>query len=107
MRYPLIFLRSVLSFSGLTGAEVQYEATYDRGHKVGIETLYRPDGSKAWAWSRQPAGNSTWTGWWSNARKKAESTRRGVRCHGVARCWDGNGRLISEVDFEDGHPVSP
>jgi hypothetical protein len=87
--------------------QLQYEAVYDRGRKVGTEILYRPDGSKTWSWDHRPEGLSTWTQWWSSGRKRAESTWRGVRCHGTARCWNLAGRLTHQVEFVDGHPVSP
>jgi antitoxin component YwqK of YwqJK toxin-antitoxin module len=86
---------------------IRYEVVYDRGIKVGVETLYRPDGSEIWSWDHHPEHLSTWTMRWSSARRKSESTWRGVRCHGVARCWNSAGLLTSEVEFEDGRPVSP
>jgi hypothetical protein len=87
--------------------KLHYQVVYDRGRKIGMETLHRRDGSIVWTWNHEPAGLSTWTGWWSNGKKKFESTWRGVRCHGTARRWDQTGRLTSEVEFADGHPVSP
>jgi len=80
----------------------QYEVTYHLGRKVGIETYWAPDGTKRWQWNHQADGTSLWTQWWPNGQKKAESTWRNFMCHGIARCWDPDGKLISEKKFVNG-----
>jgi len=80
----------------------QYEAGYRLGRKVGTETYWTGDGKKKWQWEHQGDGSSVWTQWWSNGQKKAESAWRNSMCHGIARCWDPSGKLISEKKFVSG-----
>ncbi len=80
----------------------QYEATYALGRKVGTETFYRANGSKAWQWRHSADGASTWTQWWTDGQKKAESTWRNFHADGPAKTWDANGKLISSVNFQKG-----
>jgi hypothetical protein len=74
----------------------QYEATWNLGRKVGLETYWRPDGRREWQWRRAGDGTSVWTQWWENGRRKAESSWRGDRAEGPARLYDRRGRLQSE-----------
>ena len=85
--------------------QLHYQVAYDRGRKTGAETLFCPGGSKHWSWNHRKDGMSTWTQWWSNGVKKAESTWRQSRCHGIARCWTTSGKLLSRIEFQNGHPV--
>ncbi|HJN18718.1 MAG TPA: SUMF1/EgtB/PvdO family nonheme iron enzyme [Armatimonadota bacterium] len=76
----------------------QYRAEYRAGRKIGVETYWRVDGTKAWEWRHAKDGTSTWAQWWTNGRRKAESTWRDSRIEGPAWRWDRDGRLISERD---------
>jgi len=78
---------------------LRYEATYDRGEKVGAETLYRPDGFKVWQWKHRPDGSATWTQWWPTGAKKATSTWKGFHAVGPARTWDRQGRPALAKDL--------
>ncbi len=80
---------------------LRYEATYERGEKVGMETRYRTDGSKVWQWDHRPDGTSTWTQWWPNGTKKAASTWKDFHAVGPARTWDRAGRAVLEKQFPD------
>jgi hypothetical protein len=80
----------------------QYEATFELGRKLGSETFYRADGSKAWQWQHSADGISTWTQWWVGSRKKSQSTWRDFHADGPAKRWDVHGNLISSVDFQKG-----
>jgi len=42
------------------------------------------------------------TQYWDNGVKKSESTWRGYKAEGPAQRWDREGKLISEVQFENG-----
>jgi len=80
----------------------QYEATFALGRKVGMETIYRADGSKAWQWQHSVSGISTWTQWWTGGRKKSASTWRNFHADGPARRWAADGRLVSYENFREG-----
>ncbi len=80
----------------------QYEVTYRLGHKVGSETYQTEDGRTVWAWEHRPDGSSTWTQYWPNGQKKAESTWKNGRCEGTATRWDLSGKKISEREFRNG-----
>lgn len=82
----------------------QYEVVYSAGSKVGTEKLYAPDGRLIWS-REHKAGGSVWTHYWSNGRPKSESTWKGVFCHGQARQWDRNGKLVATFTFEQGELV--
>ncbi len=79
-----------------------YEANFHLGKKVGKETHWDRAGNKAWEWNHQPDGTAIWTQWWENGNKKSESSWRNSRCEGVARRWNFQGALISEVEFVEG-----
>jgi hypothetical protein len=57
-------------------------------------------------WDHRADGTSTWTQWWENGRKKAESTWRGGRCDGLARLWDPHGAEVRRETFRDGFPAA-
>jgi formylglycine-generating enzyme required for sulfatase activity len=80
----------------------QYEAHYELGRKVGTETFWRRDGRMIWQWQHRDDGTSLWTVYWDNGVKRAESTWRDHHADGPARCWDRNGKLISERVFKRG-----
>jgi hypothetical protein len=80
----------------------QYEATYSLGRKTGPERFLRPDGSRAWEWQHEPDGSSTWRQWYEDGRPAAESHWQDFHAEGLARVWDRNGRLLSEVRFRRG-----
>jgi hypothetical protein len=81
----------------------QYEATFQLGKKVGLESYWNQAGTKMWEWNYLPDGTAVWTQWWENGKKKAESRWRNGRCEGVARRWSFEGKLVSEVEFVDGN----
>jgi len=83
----------------------QWEVTYKLGRKVGKETYWAADGSVKWSWVHRKDGTSVWTQWWSAGKKKAESTWRNFKCEGIARRWDHNGEIISQVKFVNGLPL--
>ena len=80
----------------------QWEATFNLGEKTGEESHWTPDGILDWQWIHEKDDVSQWTQWWENGEKKAQSTWRNMRCNGVAKCWDHEGNLISEVNFIEG-----
>jgi hypothetical protein len=79
-----------------------YEANFKLGRKIENETLWRNDGSIAWQWTHGEAGKSLWTQYWENGKKKAESNWANFHAEGPARCWDRNGKLLSDVTFRNG-----
>ncbi|MHC4623229.1 MAG: SUMF1/EgtB/PvdO family nonheme iron enzyme [Planctomycetota bacterium] len=94
----------------LHGAETWYyedgsrqrQAAYHLGRKVGKETFWARDGSKKWQWQHHENGTSVWTQFWSNGKKKGQSTWRNHKCDGIATCWDQSGKVITKRDFTDG-----
>jgi hypothetical protein len=82
----------------------RYEAHYELGRKTGAETLWRADGSMQWRWDHRRDGTSSWTEFWENGNKKAESTWRGFLAHGRAERWDRNGRSVTAAEFTNGKP---
>jgi hypothetical protein len=79
-----------------------YEASYNLGRKIDMETLWRADGSIEWQRQHAPDGTTLWTQFWENGTKKSESTWRDSHADGPARRWDREGKLISEVRFANG-----
>ncbi len=79
-----------------------YEADYDLGRKIGVETLWRPDGSMQWRWEHRPDGSGLWTQFWENGKKRAESTWRNFVPHGRAERWDGYGRSVTVAELING-----
>ncbi|MBI4556710.1 MAG: SUMF1/EgtB/PvdO family nonheme iron enzyme [Candidatus Hydrogenedentes bacterium] len=59
--------------------ELQWEASYDRGRKVGSETFFNDDGVKHWSWEHRAYGTSTWTQWRADGQKTFESTWRELK----------------------------
>jgi antitoxin component YwqK of YwqJK toxin-antitoxin module len=57
-----------------------------------------------WRWEHRDGGISTWTQFWENGNKKAESTWRGFVADGKARRWERNGKPVpgAEVEFVKG-----
>ena len=80
----------------------QYEATYALGRKVVTETFYHFNGSKKWQWRHSAEGASTWTQWWADGQKKAESAWRNFYADGPAKSWDHDGKPVSAVIFRRG-----
>jgi hypothetical protein len=85
--------------------KVQYEAEYNLGEKKGREIYRSIDGKIQWEWIHQDDGKSLWKQWWPNGENKAESSWKNGRCEGVAKLWDINGELISEMKFVNGEVV--
>ena len=84
---------------------VQYEVEYQLGEKIGREIYRSFDGKNQWEWIHQDNGNSQWKQWWTNGKNKAESYWRDGKCEGMAKRWDNDGKLISEVEFVKGARV--
>ncbi len=80
----------------------QYEATFQLGQKIGLETYWNQAGNKVWEWNHLADGTAIWTQWWQNGHKKAESSWRNGRCEGMAKRWSFEGKLIDEVKFIGG-----
>lgn len=85
----------------------QYEVTYDCGRKIGAETLWRKDGGVLWRRDNRADGTSTWTQYWENGRKRAESNWKNFVAEGPAKRWSSDGELISSGVFESGNLVAP
>lgn len=79
-----------------------YEAHYRLGRKIGAESLWRENGSVVWRREHKPDGSTIWTQFWENGARKSESTWRGFKADGRARCWGREGQLISDVEFSGG-----
>lgn len=98
-----------------TGAK-QYEVTYVNGRKSGVETFWSRDGKKLWSWSHDLKSNrSVWTQFWSNGRKRVESTWNtkpeardlnrsffGFVADGPAHQWDEDGTVKYASFFSKG-----
>jgi hypothetical protein len=79
-----------------------YEVSYRSGRKVSRQTYWSGDGRERWSWKYNYGGTSTWMQYWSNGQKKAESTWRNSKCHGLATRWDPAGRIVSRIEFANG-----
>jgi antitoxin component YwqK of YwqJK toxin-antitoxin module len=82
----------------------QYEVTYDRGQRVGLESFWRADGTREWTRNHRSDGTVLWTRYWDNGRKRTESTWRAMRAEGVATAWDRSGAVTGRATFKDGIP---
>jgi len=60
---------------------LRYACRWSIGRKVGIERARWSDGSVEWEWRHRADGTSTWTQYWPNGVRKAEST------FGYATSW--------------------
>ena len=88
--------------------QIQYEATYYNGQKVGFETYWNPDGIKLWSWQHdQGANTSIWTQYWSNGHRRVESTWRygGKVAHGRTCHWDVLGEPEAAWQYNNGDLV--
>ncbi|MFH1737655.1 MAG: SUMF1/EgtB/PvdO family nonheme iron enzyme, partial [bacterium] len=52
----------------------KYKAQYENGNIIGQETSRLRDGRELWRRLHREDGRSVWTQWWSNGKKKSEST---------------------------------
>jgi hypothetical protein len=77
----------------------QWEARYDKGQKLGEETLWTAEGKKIWSWDHRKDGTSVWTHWWPNGKKKYESTWKNKETVSVVTSWDPSGKIISQNSF--------
>lgn len=82
--------------------QVQWEAQFQLGRKVGREVFWAPDGRKVWVWYHRPEGPSTWIQYWPNGRERARSTWSGFFCDGPAELREPSGRLRMQGLFESG-----
>lgn len=81
--------------------DLQREAEYCLGRKVGRETYWMPGGRKLWGWKHDGEGKGEWSQWWTDGRK-ARSTWHDFRCDGVATIRDSSGRVVSKMKFREG-----
>lgn len=54
----------------------QREADYVLGVKRGTEISWLPNGTKEWEWQHRDDGTSVWTTYWTDGKKRSESTWR-------------------------------
>ena len=73
------------------------EAGYGLGRKVGEESYWSSSGRLLWHWSHAEAGLATWTQYWPDGQKKAESFWRNFHCEGPATRWDREGNVVSRM----------
>jgi antitoxin component YwqK of YwqJK toxin-antitoxin module len=83
-RYPLHGLERWYYCDG----QLQYEAIFEPGRKAGRETLYD--------------ARSEWTQFWPSEKVRAQSSWQDLHADGLARLWDNDGKLLSEVRFTRG-----
>lgn len=80
----------------------QYEATFNKGAMEGMETYRNRDGSVKWTKDHTPYGTTVWTNFYSNGNKKSQSTWWGLTANGPATSWDKEGKVIQQLNFENG-----
>jgi len=93
----------------------QHEATYQNGRKIGAENFWSPSGDKIWNWERHSNNTGVWTQFWSNGRKKIESTWNtkpeardlkrsffGLVADGPVKQWNEDGSLKFSGNFSNG-----
>jgi hypothetical protein len=94
----------------------EHEVTYANGRKTGAETFWSPDGTKLWNWSHDLKNNtSIWVHYWSNGRKKIESTWNtkpeardlkrnffGLVANGPVHDWNEDGSQAHVYNFTNG-----
>jgi formylglycine-generating enzyme required for sulfatase activity len=80
----------------------RWQLTYRNGKKVKTETVWNKDGQKKWQWKHKADGSAAWKQWWDNGNNKAESNWQDSMCQGLARTWDPQGEIVTEVFFIDG-----
>jgi formylglycine-generating enzyme required for sulfatase activity len=87
--------------------ELQWRVTYDKGRKIGDETYYLPGKRKrkAWSWKHNNDGNSVWTHFWPNGKKRSESLWQDFKCEGIAQTWNRDGVLTDQLKFKNGMPA--
>lgn len=80
----------------------QYQATYDKGQKVGREILLTPDSRVRWRKNHNEDGSFVWIRYWPDGGKKSETTWRNFHCDGPVTLWDTSGEVISQDEFKNG-----
>lgn len=83
----------------------QYEARFNKGAIVGMESYWGADGKLQWQRDHTPYGLTVWTRFWPNGQKKSESTWVGLMAHGPATTWDEDGNITHQGMFEKGKMV--
>jgi hypothetical protein len=94
----------------------EHEAMYSSGRKTGTETYWTPEGVKLWSWKHDLENHrSTWVHYWSNGRKRVESTWTtysqardvgrnffGLVANGPAYHWSRDGTPARAFSFTNG-----
>ncbi len=83
----------------------EYSVTWADGRKRGRESYWDAQGRLVWERDHRADGTSVWTQFRPDGTKRRESIWRGLRCDGVAREWDRDGRLVAEHEFKDGELI--
>jgi antitoxin component YwqK of YwqJK toxin-antitoxin module len=83
----------------------KYDAEYKLGKKTGTEKYYSKNGKLIWKRSFKD-NDFTWTQYWENGKIKSESYWKNKKCNGIAKRWDNNGVLISNVKFNNGKIIN-
>lgn len=81
--------------------QVEWEVRYQAGAKTGAERYFASDGTLQWSWQHSDSTH-TWTQYYPNGQKKAESTWKERKCDGLAKTWDATGKLLRERKFVAG-----
>jgi hypothetical protein len=94
----------------------EHSVLYASGCKTGEETFWARDGSRIWTWAHRPDKHtSTWTQFWSNGRKRVESTWNtwpkardlsrhfnGLTADGPLTQWNADGSIRLTGRFKNG-----
>jgi antitoxin component YwqK of YwqJK toxin-antitoxin module len=83
----------------------KYDAEYKLGKKTETEKYYSKNGKLIWKRSFKD-NDFTWTQYWENGKIKSESYWKNKKCNGIAKRWDNNGVLISNVKFNNGKIIN-
>ena len=79
-----------------------YEVTYKDGYKTGLETCWSANGHIMWQWDHRAEGQSVWTHYWPDGKKRQQSEWNGELANGPAVLWDKAGQVIGRYTFNDG-----
>ncbi|MHC5109436.1 MAG: SUMF1/EgtB/PvdO family nonheme iron enzyme [Planctomycetota bacterium] len=85
--------------------QVQYQAKYEQGKKVGKEIFWSASGNKRWQRVHKPNGESTWTQWWGNGKPRSVSHWKNMHATGTATLRDMLGQRTYEAKFDRGKAV--
>jgi len=86
--------------------QIQYQAEYVNGRKVGTESYWDEAGKLLWQVSYNPDGRSTWVQFAADGRVKTQSNWRGVFADGEATYRADDGTMRPPMTFANGVPVT-